>query len=233
MNEGWASFWHSKIMTTRALKDAEVIDYAESHAGTMGTRPGTLNPYKLGIELFRDIEDRWNKGRFGKDYEDCDSMRERARWNRALGLGREKLFQVRKLYNDVTFIDEFLSPEFAEAQKLFTYAFNKQTNQYEIADRDFRKVKEKLLRRLTNMGQPVIYATDGNHGNRGELYLFHRHDGMDLDVDYARETLRCVQFIWRRPVLLETLVNDRPRILLFDGSDHKEISLDRPSDVRI
>ena len=24
--------------------------------------PGRLNPYKLGIELFRDIEDRWNKG---------------------------------------------------------------------------------------------------------------------------------------------------------------------------
>ena len=30
-------------------------------------RPGALNPYKLGIELFRDIEERWNKGQFGKE----------------------------------------------------------------------------------------------------------------------------------------------------------------------
>ena len=28
---------------------------------------GRLNPYKLGIELFRDIEERWNKGQFGKE----------------------------------------------------------------------------------------------------------------------------------------------------------------------
>src|SRR5207248_3758575 len=28
-NEGWASFWHSKIMTERALKDSEIIDYAD------------------------------------------------------------------------------------------------------------------------------------------------------------------------------------------------------------
>jgi len=27
--------------------------------------------------------------------------------------------------------------------KLYTYAFNRRTNQYEIADRDYRKVKEK------------------------------------------------------------------------------------------
>ena len=26
-----------------------------------------LNPYKLGVELFRDIEERWNTGRFGKE----------------------------------------------------------------------------------------------------------------------------------------------------------------------
>src|SRR5690606_33260026 len=34
MNEGWASYWHSTIMTQKALRDAEVIDYADRHAGT-------------------------------------------------------------------------------------------------------------------------------------------------------------------------------------------------------
>ena len=65
MNEGWASYWHSKMMTTRILDDSEVIDYADHHSGTVATQPGKLNPYKLGIELFREIERRWDAGQFG------------------------------------------------------------------------------------------------------------------------------------------------------------------------
>ncbi len=74
LNEGWASFWHSKILTEKALKDSELVDFAEHHAGTMGVQPGRLNPYKLGLELFHDIEDRWNKGKFGAEYENCEDM---------------------------------------------------------------------------------------------------------------------------------------------------------------
>src|SRR5437762_2455499 len=70
LNEGWASFWHSTIMTQRALHPSEVIDFADHHSGTMAVQRGRINPYKLGIELLRDIEERWNKGRFGKEYDD-------------------------------------------------------------------------------------------------------------------------------------------------------------------
>ena len=75
MNEGWASYWHSTMMTQHVLRDSEIIDYADHHSGTLGSRPGQINPYKLGIELYRDIEDRWNKGKFGKDYDECDEHR--------------------------------------------------------------------------------------------------------------------------------------------------------------
>ena len=109
MNEGWASYWHSTIMTTKALKSSEVIDYADHHSGTMATSRGRLNPYKLGIELLRDIEMRWNTGRFGKEFDECDDLDERRKWNKDLGLGRKKLFDVRRIYNDITFIDAFLS----------------------------------------------------------------------------------------------------------------------------
>ncbi|NIV47644.1 MAG: SpoVR family protein, partial [Gammaproteobacteria bacterium] len=71
MNEGWASYWHSKIMTERVLTDSEVIDYADHHSGTVATQPGRLNPYKLGLELFRDIEQRWDRGQFGPEWEAC------------------------------------------------------------------------------------------------------------------------------------------------------------------
>ena len=222
MNEGWASYWHSKIMTQKAVTDAEIVSFADHHAGVVATSPGRLNPYKLGLELLRDIEDRWNKGKFGKEYEECDSIKAKRYWDQQLGLGQQKIFEVRKLYNDVTFIDEFLTPEFAVEQKLFTYRFNRNHDVYEIASREFKAIKEKLLFQLTNFGQPFIYVEDGNYNNRGELYLSHRHEGVDLKQDYARDTLRNIQRIWTRPVYLQTVVEDKKMLISFDGSEFKE-----------
>ena len=62
----------------------------------MGVQSGQLNPYKLGLELFHDIEDRWNKGKFGAEYENCEDMAEQAAWDQQLGLGLEKIFEVRR-----------------------------------------------------------------------------------------------------------------------------------------
>jgi stage V sporulation protein R len=222
MNEGWASYWHSKIMTQRALKDSEVIDFADHHAGTMATSPGRINPYKIGIELLRDIEDRWNRGKFGKEYDECDDMVAKARWDRNLGLGRQKIFEVRRVCNDITFIDEYLTEEFVARFKLYTYAFNRRTNQYEIADRDFKKVKEKLLFQLANRGQPFIYVTDGNYQNKGELLLWHKHQGLDLDVRWARETMKALADVWRRPVNVETEVDGQKKLFTYQNGEFSE-----------
>jgi stage V sporulation protein R len=226
LNEGWASFWHTEIMTKKALRDNEVIDFADHHAGVVAVHPGRLNPYKLGLELLRDVEDRWNKGRFGKEYDECDDIRVKKNWDKQLGLGREKVFEIRRLYNDVTFIDEFLTPEFCLQQKLFTFKYNRDTDLYEIASREFKEIKEKLLFRLTNFGQPFIYVEDGNYNNRGELYLRHRHEGVDLKMDYARDTMRNIHKIWTRPVHLETMVEDKRRLISFDGRDYSERKID-------
>ncbi len=221
MNEGWATYWHSRIMTERALRDAELVDYADHHSGTLSTIPGRLNPYKLGMELFRDIEDRWDKGRFGKEYEQCDNMVDRRNWDLKLGLGREKICEVRRLYNDVTFIDEFLTPEFCEKQKLFTFRYDPASNHYEIESRDFKWIREKLLFSLTNFGQPIILVEDENYKNSGELLLRHVHEGIDLRMDQAKDVLRNIGRIWKRPVHLETMEDGKPKHLCFDGSEVK------------
>jgi stage V sporulation protein R len=102
MNEGWASYWHEKIMTRCVLNASELIDFADHHSSTLAVHPGQLNPYKLGYELFHDIERRWDTGRFGKEYEECDDIATRASWDRRTGQGLEKIFQVRAIYNDMT-----------------------------------------------------------------------------------------------------------------------------------
>ncbi|MCA9670384.1 MAG: SpoVR family protein [Myxococcales bacterium] len=221
MNEGWAVYWHSKMMTRDLLDSSEIIDYADLNAGVLsGGFP--FNPYKIGVELFRNIEERWDSGRFGKEWEECDDLAIKRSWDRQLGLGLEKIFQVRKIFNDVTFIDEFFTEDFCREQLFYAYGWNERSTHWEIQSRQFRQIKDQLLGMLTNFGNPFISVEDGNFENRGELLLSHRHEGTDLRVDWAQDTLVNVYRVWRRPVNLQSVFDETGKILRFDGKDHSE-----------
>jgi stage V sporulation protein R len=217
MNEGWASYWHSKLMTEKILMDSEVIDYASVCAGVFSTAPGQFNPYKLGIELFRDIKERWDKGMFGKEWDDCKNVNEKKSWDKKLNKGTEKIFEVRKIYNDVQFIDEFFTEDFCVRQGYYKYMFNPQSERQEITSKDFFEVKNQLLTMMTNSGQPIIKVIDGNFRNRSELLLEHSHQGMDLDQNYASETLKNLVRIWKRPVSILTRLEGREKLFIHDG----------------
>ena len=222
MNEGWASYWHSKIMTEKLMDPSEFVDFASKHAGVMAMSKQNINPYKIGIELMRDIEYRWDTGRFGKEYNECTNMFERENWNHKTNLGKEKIFSVRKSHNDISFIDEFLTPEFCNRQKLFTYKYNPRSQRMEIDHRDFEAIKQKLLTSLSNFGQPIIQVEDSNYKNRKELLIKHVHREVDLDMQFAASTLHNLYAIWKRPVTLETSYEDKPVLVQFDG---KELSV--------
>lgn len=222
MNEGWASYWHSTLMTRHFLEAREIIDYADHHSGTVHMPPGNFNPYKVGLELFRDIEDRWNKGKFGKEYEEAGRLGEKQRWDKGLGLGRQKIFEVRRVYNDVNFIDEFMTEEFIEKHKFYQYGRDPHTGQLRIVSRDPQRIKQTLLYQLTNMGQPFIYVVDGNYANRGELYLAHRHNGMDIEIKSAVETLKNLWKIWQRPVHLQARIDDDMILFSFNGDQPRQ-----------
>jgi stage V sporulation protein R len=236
MNEGWASYWHSTMMTRYCLRDDELVTYCDHHSGTLATSPGRLNPYKIGIELFRDIEDRWNTGRYGKEYDELEDIEARRRWGRDKrdkytrvkgkeSPGREKIYQVRRIYNDVTFIDEFLTPEFVEKHRLYHYRYDPTTNRMVVVNRDYNKIKRQLLFSLGNHGRPYIYVVDGNYANRGELYLAHKHNGVDLQIKYAVETLKNVQKLWGRPAHLQAKIDEENVLFSFDGHQSNQQTL--------
>ncbi len=213
MNEGWASYWHSKIMTQKIAKDMEIIDYADAYSSVMATSPGQINPYKIGVELFKHIEDRWNKGKFGLEYINCDDYAKKRDWNTETGLGREKIFEVRSFYNDVNFIDEFLDEEFAHQQKLYEYAQDPKTGNVVIVSKDYQKVKKRLLEQLTNGGNPIIEVVDGNYKNRSQLLLVHKYLGVEIKLDYAHQVLINLEKLWTRPISLETTINGKKIII--------------------
>ncbi|MEJ2636315.1 MAG: SpoVR family protein [Calditrichia bacterium] len=227
MNEGWATYWHSTIMTQKALHPAEIVDYAEHHSGTVASHPGRLNPYRLGVMLFKDIEDRWNKGKFGKEYEECDDIKLKRTWDKKTNLGRQKIFEVRKLYNDVNFIDTFLTEGFSREHNMFSFAFNKENERYEIESRDFKVIKQRLLQSLTNLGQPIISVIDANFKNRGELLLFHQFEGVELEQNYCHDTLINLYQIWNRPVHIQTNLEEEAVMMSYEGEDIKMQNISR------
>jgi len=230
MNEGWAAYWHSRILTQKALDASEIVDFADSHSKTTAVHGKNINPYKLGLELFRDIEERWNRGRFGKEYEECVDVKKRKMWDRGLNLGREKIFEVRKIYNDVSFIDEFLTPEFCLENKLFTWMFKEQFNRYVIDSRQFEDVKNMLLTQITNFGHPIIKVLDANFKNRGELLLQHTHEGQDLELKYAVDVLENLASVWRRPVHVATLSGKEDQLWTHDGKEFSRAAWSGPGE---
>ena len=229
MNEGWATYWHTHIMTRHVLNDSEVVDYADHHSGTVQQAPGQLNPYKMGVELFRHIEERWDKGRFGKAWLASESIDERRTWDTGAGLGREQIFSVRRTHNDVTFLDHFLTEDFCRQQGFFTTRYDTRARMWVIDSREFKAIKQQMLSSLASRGNPRVYVVDANHGKRGNLRLLHRHDGLDVKLEWADLVLGNMATLWTRDVLLETQVEGRPVMLCHDGTEMKTEMVDNAS----
>lgn len=217
MNEGWATYWHSKLMTQHFLEAKEIVHYADQHSGVVYMPPGGFNPYKIGVELFKDIERRWDKGQHGNAWEDLQSIGEKERYDDKSMQGRAKIFEVRRIYNDVSFIDEFLTEEFVERHNMYQHGRDPQTGEVKIVSRDYKRVKQTLLHFLTNAGQPFIYVVDANYKNRGELMLAHKFNGVEVEFAKAGEVLNALRLLWGRPVhILMTVNEERDLISLLE-----------------
>ncbi|OTF04374.1 SpoVR family protein, partial [Halorubrum sp. SD612] len=119
--------------------------------------------------------------------------------------GWDRMFEVRESHNDVTFIDAFLTAEFVREGNYFTYEYSRAAEEHRVASVDADDVRKKLLLRFTNFGKPTVVVLDGNFRNRGELLLGHRYNGVELDAERAKATLKRVFELWGRPVNLATV----------------------------
>jgi stage V sporulation protein R len=188
-----------------------IIEYSHHKMGVLGGKY-SMNPYKLGFCLFLDIEERWNKGQFGAEWEDCEDIREKENWDKKLNLGHDKVFEIRKFYNDLTFIMEFFTPEFCENYQFFEW--KKYPNgEYKIESRDHKKIKKKLIQRYTNGGLPEIYLTDCNHKGKGILFLEHKSDGRPLYDPYIRPVIQSLRYLWKNDVCLSTKTVDGTELI--------------------
>jgi stage V sporulation protein R len=211
LNEGFASYWHSRIMRELDLTDREHIEFADLHSGVVSPHKGQLNPYYLGYKILEDIERRW----------DNPSEEEREKFGIEPGSGRAKIFEVRELDNDVSFLRNYLTEELCEELDLFVYELVEE-EEWTITEKRWERVRDQLVANMTNFGFPYIEVADGDYNNNRELYLRHAYEGAELDSRYARKALEHVYTLWGRPVHLETVVDDEHVRLHYDGQEHDE-----------
>ncbi|MGI9107987.1 MAG: SpoVR family protein [Pyrinomonadaceae bacterium] len=211
MNEGWASFHHARIMRELDLSDRELLEFAELHSGVVSPHKGQLNPYYLGYKIFEDIERRW----------DNPTKEEREKFGRKGGEGREKIFEVRELDNDVSFLRNYLTEELCEELDLYVYELVEE-EEWTVTEKRWERVRDQLVANMTNSGFPYIVVADGDYKRNRELYLKHQSEGAELDASYARKVLEYVQRLWGRPVHLETIADGEPLVMRYNGEEHEE-----------
>jgi stage V sporulation protein R len=187
MNEGWASYWHYTILNELKLPQGLHLEFIKRHNDVIRPHLGSLNPYYLGFLMFQDIERRY---------------------------GREKIFEVRTLERDSSFIRRYLTYELCAEANLFQYG--EKGNDYiieEISDEEGWKQIRNTISSNCGMGSiPVIKVVDVDE-KTNVLTLEHVYDSRELLVNYAHSTLKHVQELWSFPVELKTVMSNQPVIL--------------------
>ncbi len=184
MNEGWASYWHARL-----LREADFLPHdlylaaIKSHSDVV--RPVasgqqlalSLNPYHLGFSMWEHIIARHGMAA-------------------ARAICRDE--------DDFGFIRNYLSRELADELDLFVYETGNEGD-VAVTSRDLPAIHEAILAPKYNYGAPSVAAT--LVGNSGNLELRHDHlrDGRGLDLAQAEKVMEYVAKLWRRPVVLHTV----------------------------
>lgn len=234
MNEGWASYWHKRILESLDLPQAMRMEFIVRHAQVLQPIVGGLNPYTIGFKIWDSLR-IWFDGsidpgllrederdffeRMKLDFED----RETVPVGTGSKTGSEAIFRIREVDRDTSFLRQFLTPVLMQELNLVQHELKNRDGSEmrvvtSVSDQDNWKQIKAVLIRSVGMGSfPVIKVEDANHQNNRTLLLEHQHDGRDLELESAKKTLEYVHELWDNPVTLVTQINGESRELNIDG----------------
>src|SRR6185369_12282512 len=167
MNEGWASYWHKRILDSLDLPPHLGFEFIVNHNQVVRPHEGSINPYHLGLRIWEDIHRRHGDQ------------------------GDGAIFAAREVDRDTSFLRRHLTEELIRDLDLFQY--QRKGNEYvitQVADEEgWKDIRNTLIGSVGMNGVPVIRVIDGDSGGKRTLVLEHVHDGRDLHPEYAERTL--------------------------------------------
>ncbi|MCZ6574978.1 MAG: SpoVR family protein [Gammaproteobacteria bacterium] len=217
MNEGWASYWHHQIMHSLDLPEDLHIEFLVHHNQVVRPHPGSVNPYYLGFKLWHDIRRRYDE----------PTAEEIEKYGEPDRSGNEKIFEIREVDRDVSFLRRFLTEELMREMDMFQH--ERRGDDVVIThvsdEQSWRQVKDTLLRNVGMGAVPVIRIQDADYEQNRVLYLTHAHDGRDLQLEYAEKTLVYLYQLWGREVLLETSIQGTGYVFSYgeDGFNQRRL----------
>jgi stage V sporulation protein R len=211
MNEGWATFWHHKLLNTMYddgwLTDGVMIEWLKSHTNVIYQPPvghkaySGINPYALGFAMYTDIQ------RICEQPTDED----RAWFPQLAGTPwLPALDQAMRNFKDESFIGQYLSPKLMRDLRLFAIRDDEKEAELEVAaihdDSGYRRVRESLSRQY-DLGsrEPNIQVWNVNlRGDRALTLRHFQHNDRPLH-ESGQEVLRHAARLWGFGVQLESV----------------------------
>ena len=202
MNEGWATFWHKRILDSLDLPENLHLEFIVRHNQVVRPFHLGLNPYHIGLAMWSDIFHHSN----GETAEEAPEPNG-AEWPKKM----DELFLARESDRDSSFLRRHLTEKLIRELNLFEYATKgDQRIVRTVADQQgWRVVKETLLKNVGMNSIPVIKVEDGDFGRNHTLYLVHEHEGRDLQLEYVEKTLAYIKQLWQGEVALETILSGK------------------------
>lgn len=198
LNEGWASFWHYRILNKLTLPDSLHLEFLNRHNQVIRPVLGGVNPYYLGFVILCDLEKK---------------------------LGAGKIFEVRSLERDQSFLRRYLTREICEEMNLYRHTKkDKYSIIDEVADEPGWEEIRSTLANLAGMGSiPSIKVMEASPKDRS-LLLEHEYDGRELELDYAKETLKYLAALWAGRVSLKTVLDGKNKRIVCN--EHNQFSVE-------
>lgn len=198
MNEGWASYWHARLLREADFLPQQVyLDAIKAHSDVVRPYGGDeevalkINPYHLGFSIWEDLIERH---------------------------GVDHARRIMRDDDDFSFLRNYLTEDLADRLKLFTYDAHAD-GEIRVRNRDIDAVRETILKPKFNFGAPTIAVREMQ--TDGTLVLQHEHqiDGRGLDLERARRVLEYVYRLWRRPVVLYTVDQQEDECVLVEPAN--------------
>jgi stage V sporulation protein R len=214
MNEGWATFWHHRILND--MYDADQIDEGvllecmHSHTNVISQRGfAQFNPYALGFAMFTDIR------------RVCEHPTAEDRHYLPAVAGTdwlETLHDAMHNYRDESFILQFLSPKVLRDLKLMHIHTDETDDAWEVMQTASVEGFEAIRRELAANHRMELYLPEISvvrYRREQDRSLLLRHQawhGKMLEAEQAEKTLAQLKYLWGYDVSMET-VDAQGRVL--------------------
>ena len=185
MNEGWASYWHARLLREADFIPQEAyLDAIKCHSDVVRPMAAdqqvalAINPYHLGFSL----------------------------WEKIIEKRGPRRRRARSCSRTMTSASCAITSPAKSPMRWGCSAISARSDgQIKVVERDMHGLHEALLAPKYNFGAPSIAAVAVR--NDGTLELEHDTltDGRGLDVDRGRKVLEYIKRVWRRPVTLHTV----------------------------